>query len=72
MTEPRAAADGRWRTSTRSAGNGACVEVASLGAETVVRDSKDPDGPVLRFSLTSWRTFIAAVGVGAFDGVPLA
>lgn len=37
-----------WRKSTRSQDQGACVELASVGA---VRDSKNPAGPQLRLPL---------------------
>jgi hypothetical protein len=47
-----------WFKSSRS-GAGECVEVAFVGDAVWVRDSKDPDGPVLRFSRDSWRRFIA-------------
>jgi hypothetical protein len=57
-----------WYKSSRSAGNGACVEVAVLPSAMAVRDSKDPDGPVLCFSTGSWRLFIAAVRTGTFEG----
>jgi len=59
-----------WYKSSRSAGNGACVEVATLPSGMAVRDSKDPSGPVLTFEAGSWRAFIAAVQVGIFDGFP--
>ena len=48
----------RWRTSSYSGGNGGeCVQVAATpSAERVlVRDSKDPDGPVLALTLADWR-----------------
>jgi uncharacterized protein DUF397 len=56
-----------WYKSSRSAGNGACVEVAPLPFTMAVRDSKDPDGPVLLFGAASWRSFIAALRTGSFD-----
>ncbi|MFY1700343.1 DUF397 domain-containing protein [Micromonospora sp. WMMA1923] len=50
----------RWRTSTRSSGNGGnCVEVAdNLPDLVAVRDSKDPTGPALTFSPATWHTFL--------------
>ncbi|MBM0231369.1 DUF397 domain-containing protein [Micromonospora sp. STR1_7] len=52
-----------WRTSTRSGGNGGnCVEVATnLPGVVPVRDSKDQQGPVLRFSPAAWTAFVASV-----------
>ncbi len=57
-----------WRKSTRC-GSGACVEVALVGTFSLVRDSKDPEGPVLTFSLPVWRGFIADLQAGDFDAV---
>lgn len=50
----------RWRTSSRSSGNGgACVEVAdNLPGVVAVRDSKDRSGPVLVFAPPAWRSFV--------------
>lgn len=57
-----------WFKSSRSAGNGACVEVAFVRAGAVaMRDSKDPQSPVLRFPATSWQRFVADVRAGDFD-----
>jgi hypothetical protein len=53
--------DLRWRKSSYSSNQGACVEVAQLPNGTVVRDSKDPDGPILRFSADVWRAFVREV-----------
>ncbi|MFG2059501.1 DUF397 domain-containing protein [Micromonospora sp. NPDC048930] len=53
----------QWRKSTRSSGQGGnCVEVAdNLPGVVAVRDSKDPDGPVLAFAPGAWRVFVARV-----------
>lgn len=48
----------RWRKSSHSSGNGACVEVAETGGIIAVRDSKDPGGPVLRFRPDEWASFL--------------
>jgi hypothetical protein len=48
-----------WRKSSYSSSQGDnCVEVASIHNGTAVRDSKDPDGPILRFSAEAWRAFL--------------
>jgi len=64
---PKANGELRWRTSTRSAGNGACVEVAPTSPGIAVRDSKNPAGPALRFGATAWTDFIGAVSSGVYD-----
>ncbi|GAA1119410.1 MULTISPECIES: DUF397 domain-containing protein [Streptomyces violaceusniger group] len=52
-----------WRKSSYSNNDGGgCVEVAdNLPGIVPVRDSKDPDGPVLIFANNSWSTFIASL-----------
>ncbi|MFG3554542.1 DUF397 domain-containing protein [Micromonospora sp. NPDC047557] len=47
-----------WRTSTRSSGNGNCVEVATVDGRVAVRDSKDRSGPVLAFGSAAWCSFL--------------
>jgi Domain of unknown function (DUF397) len=41
--------------------------VASLGDEIVVRDSKDPDGPMLHFSRSAWASFVSAIKDGEIE-----
>lgn len=58
-----------WRKSNRSNGgvDGACVEIAELADQVVMRDSKDLAGPVLAFSHTEWRAFLGDVRTGQLD-----
>lgn len=49
-----------WRKSSYSGGEGNCVEVGDDSASVVVRDTKDSQGPMLRFSADAWRRFIKA------------
>jgi Domain of unknown function (DUF397) len=48
-----------WITSTYSA-TGNCVEVAA-DDHVLVRDTKDAQGPLLRFSPATWRKFTGQV-----------
>ena len=57
-----------WIKSSLSFSNGNCVEVAALpGGGVGVRNSRDPDGPVLRFTPAEWRAFIGGARLGEFD-----
>ena len=70
----RAAADGGmaaaaidWRTSSLCAGNGDCVAVGLLpSGHVLLKDTKDPDGPQLRFDASEWQAFVAGICAGEF------
>jgi hypothetical protein len=57
-----------WFKSTRSATNGACIEVAFDGSVVGVRDSKCPNGDILEFRQEVWAEFVAAVTERRFEG----
>ncbi len=46
----------------KACGGGACVEIApGPGGAVLIRDSKDPEGPMLTFSRDEWDRFAAGV-----------
>lgn len=58
----------RWHKSTRGDLGNQCVEVAAnLPGVVAVRDSKDPQGPALRFTPDDWAALVAGVKTGRFD-----
>jgi hypothetical protein len=57
--------DAVWRKSRFSNPSGECVECAPLPRRRVaVRDSKDPEGPVLVFAAGEWKGLLAAIRGG--------
>lgn len=57
-----------WRTSSYSQDGGACVEAAFLpDGGVALRHSKDPAGPVLRYTRPEWQAFVRGVKGGEFD-----
>jgi hypothetical protein len=54
-----------WRKSSHSGGNNECVELAFVGGVGAIRDSKNPDGPVLVADVGS---LIAAIKAGRITG----
>ncbi|KRV48533.1 toxin-antitoxin system toxin subunit [Wenjunlia vitaminophila] len=74
MTNILGISDTAWVKSSYSSGHeGECVEFAPGHAVVAgivpVRDSKDPAGPALAFSVAAWSAFTAAVRRGEFPGV---
>jgi len=61
----------RWVKSSFSFSNGNCVEVATRqaqqGAERLVRDSKNPFGPILIFPPAAWDAFVREVKAGTYS-----
>lgn len=59
---------GEWRRSSYSTGSDTtCVEVSIRPTGVAVRDSKNPLGPELHFSLLEWRIFVLGVRAGEFE-----
>ena len=59
-----------WVKSSLSFSNGNCVEVASLPeGEIGVRNSRDAEGAVLRFTSDEWTAFLGGVRNGEFDSL---
>ena len=64
-----------WRKSSWSGNGQDCVEVAETSTASretsdhsyEVRDSKDPSGPVLRFTPGEWQAFVGGAHNGEFD-----
>lgn len=56
-----------WRRPSRCSSSTNCVEVAGAWVTVAVRDSADPDGPVLRFGRGAWAEFVEGVRAGDYD-----
>ena len=55
-----------WRKSSYSGNSGGnCVEVGAAAPLMAVRDSKDPDGPLLAFPAGTWTEFAERVKASA-------
>ena len=63
---PHSAAVG-WIKASRSADSGECVEMRRHGDAVEVRDSKDPDGPVLRFTAGEFAAWLDGAKKAEFD-----
>jgi Domain of unknown function (DUF397) len=56
-----------WIKAQSSTHNGACVEIASAAGRIAIRDSKDPDGPILVYTPTEFSAFLNGARNGEFD-----
>ena len=58
----------KWVKSSISFAKGNCVEVASLpDGQIGVRNSRDAEGAVLRFTSDEWHAFLGGARHGEFD-----
>ena len=53
-----------WKKSSYSSAQGNCVEVSPVREGIAVRGSKNPSGPVLRFSPDDWQAFVSNIKAG--------
>lgn len=56
-----------WRTSTRTQGQGQCVEVGFGGERVGVRDTKNRSAGHLAVPRRRWREFVDEIKHGALD-----
>jgi hypothetical protein len=56
-----------WLKAHSSTANGQCVEIASAAGNIAIRDSKDPDGPMLVYTTSEFRAFLDGARNGEFD-----
>lgn len=56
-----------WLKAQSSTINGQCVEIASIADKVAMRDSKDPDGPILVYTSAEFSAFLEGARNGEFD-----
>lgn len=58
-----------WKKSTKSSQSGQCVSwsLDDQPGMVSVRDTKDPNGPILRFTPAEWRAFLDGARKGEAD-----
>ena len=67
--ESGACVEVQWQTPI-GCDSGSCVEVSTDGGRVLIRDGKNPAGPVLSFTPAEWARFVTAVYAGQFDTTP--
>jgi hypothetical protein len=58
-----------WLKAHSSTANGQCIEIASAVGNIAIRDSKDPDGPILVYTSSEFRAFLDGARNGEFDAL---
>jgi Domain of unknown function (DUF397) len=56
-----------WLKAQCSTGTGQCIEIASAAGKVAIRDSKDPDGPILVYTPREFSAFLEGARNGEFD-----
>ena len=57
-----------WLTAL-SCESGACVEVAANQNTILIRNSRQPDGPLIEYTPEEWHAFVSGVKKGDFDNL---
>jgi hypothetical protein len=57
-----------WLTA-QSCNGGACVRVAPSGKAVFIGDSKNPAGPILKYTRPEWDAFVVRIKRGDFDQI---
>jgi hypothetical protein len=58
-----------WQKASASTSYGQCVELASAADGIAMRDSKDPDGPILLYTRAEFKAFLDGARNGDFSGI---
>lgn len=58
-----------WLKAQSSTPNGQCVEVAATDGRIAIRDSKDPEGPILVYTPSEFSAFLEGARNGEFDSL---
>lgn len=56
-----------WRKASLSHAANNCVELSSTADFVAVRDSKNPDSPILTYTSAAWSAFLIGAKKGYFD-----